>query len=171
MVPHFEPRDIRSPDDRYKDIFFFVAYQNEIKATYNVFRIVKILFLSARALSRKTISVKAVTGAYELSGATIGRNSEIQISKGDVLTFELADISGHPFWIKTMAGTGQNNAVTTGISGAGQGKTSGVVIWDTAQIDKGTYYYQCEFHRNMFGRIIVDDTRGKLIVKLYLRIH
>ena len=70
-----------------------------------------------------------------------------------------------------MAGTGQNNAVTTGISSADQGKTSGEVTWDTDQINKGTYYYQCEFHRNMFGRIIVDDTRGMLIVKLYLRIH
>ena len=144
-----------------------MAYQNEIKATYDVYIVVKILFLSAKALSRKTISVKAVTGAYELSGATIGRNSEIQISKGDVLTFELADISGHPFWIKTMAGTGQNNAVTTGISGVGQGKTSGVVIWDTAQIDKGTYYYQCEYHVGMVGRIIVDEIRSKLILKPY----
>ena len=151
--------------------FCFVAYQNEIKATYDVYIVVKILFLSARALSRKTISVKAVTGAYELSGATIGRNSEIQISKGDVLTFELADISGHPFWIKTMAGTGQNNAVTTGISGVGQGKTSGVVIWDTAQIDKGTYYYQCEYHAGMVGRIIVDEIRSKLILNPFFIIH
>ena len=122
-------------------------------------------------MTRKTISVKAVPGAYELSGATIGRNSEIQISKGDVLTFELADITGHPFWIKTMAGTGQNNAVTTGISGAGQGKTSGVVIWDTAQIDKGTYYYQCEYHAGMVGRIIVDEIRSKLISKLHFKFH
>ena len=122
--------------------------------------------LSAKVLSRKTISVKAVAGAYELSGAAIGRNGKIEISKGDVLEFELADIRGHPFWIKTMAGTGQNNAVTTGISGAGQGKTSGVLIWDTAQIDKGTYFYQCEYHAGMVGRIIVDEIRSKLILKL-----
>ena len=127
--------------------------------------------LSAKVLSRKAISVKAVPDAYELSGAAIGRNAKIEISKGDVLEFELADIAGHPFWIKTMAGTGKSNAVTTGISSADQGKTSGEVTWDTDQINKGTYYYQCEFHRNMFGRIIVDDTRGKLIVKLYFRIH
>ena len=122
---------------------------------------------SAKALARHTISVKVVGGAYELSGAAVVGNSEIQISKGDVLTFELADISGHPFWIKTMAGTGQNNAVTTGISGAGQGKTSGVVIWDTAQIDKGTYYYQCEYHAGMVGRIIVDEIQSKLSLKPY----
>ena len=127
--------------------------------------------LSAKVLSRKTISVKAVPGAYELSGAAIGRNAKIEISKGDVLEFELADIRGHPFWIKTMAGVGKNNAVTTGISGAGQGKESGIVTWDTSQIGKGTYYYQCEYHDRMFGRIIVDDTPSKLFVKLYFRIH
>ena len=129
--------------------------------------------LSAKVLSRKTISVKAVPGAYEyeLSGAAIGRNAKIEISKGDVLEFDLADIRGHPFWIKTMAGVGKKNAVTTGISGADQGKESGIVTWDTSQIGKGTYYYQCEYHAGMFGRIIVDDTPSKLFVKLYFRIH
>ena len=47
------------------------------------------------------IYVKAVPGAYELSGAIIGTNGDIEISKGDVLTFEL-NAEGHPFWIKTM---------------------------------------------------------------------
>ena len=126
---------------------------------------------SAKTLARHTISVKVVGGAYELSGAAVVGNSEIQISKGDVLTFQLGDLTKHPFWIKTMAGKGKDNAVTTGISSADQGKTSGEVTWDTDQINKGTYYYQCEYHPNMLGRIIVDDTRGKLIVKLYLRIH
>ena len=127
--------------------------------------------LSAKVLSRKAISVKAVPDAYELSGAAIGRNAKIEISKGDVLDFELADIRGHPFWIKTMAGTGKSNAVTTGISGADQGKESGIVTWDTSQIGKGTYYYQCEYHAGMVGRIIVDEIRSKLILKPYCRMY
>ena len=111
--------------------------------------------LSSKVLSHKKISVKEDFGAYELSGAATGRNVAIQITKGDVLAFELADIMGHPFWIKTMAGSGTNNAVTTGISGAGQGKDSGQVIWDTAHINVGTYYYQCSIHARMSGKIIV----------------
>ena len=110
---------------------------------------------SAKTLARHTISVKVVGGAYELSGAAVVGNSEIQISKGDVLTFQLGDLTGHPFWIKTMAGIGTNNAVTTGISSADQGKESGEVIWDTAHVDVGTYYYQCDLHAGMSGRIIV----------------
>ena len=93
---------------------------------------------------------------YELSGLVAGINPDIKVSKGDVLIFEL-DAEGHPFWIKTVMGTGRGNAVTSGISGEGQGKTSGVLIWNTTTLEDGIYYYQCEFHANMFGKIIVGE--------------
>ena len=93
---------------------------------------------------------------YELSGVVAGINPNIKVSKGDVLIFDL-DAEGHPFWIKTVMGTGQGNAVTSGISGVGNGKTSGVLIWNTTTFEDGIYYYQCEFHANMFGKIIVGE--------------
>ena len=105
------------------------------------------------------IYVEATRGAYELSGAVIGTNHHIEISKGYVLKFELK-VEGHPFWIKTKEGTGQGNAVSSGISGVGQGETSGVLIWDTTQIGEGTYYYQCEYHAAMVGKIIVGSNTG-----------
>ena len=108
------------------------------------------------------IYVKAVPGAYELSGAIIGTNGDIEVSKGDVLTFEL-NAEGHPFWIKTKEGTGQDNAVSSGISGVGQGETSGVLIWDTTRIEEGTYYYQCEYHAAMVGKIIVGAIKGTAV--------
>ena len=108
------------------------------------------------------IYVEAARGAYELSGAVIGTNHHIEISKGDVLKFELKT-EGHPFWIKTKEGTGQGNAVSSGISGVGQGETSGVLIWDTAQIEEGTYYYQCEYHAAMVGKIIVGSNTGTAV--------
>ena len=111
-------------------------------------------------ISDEIIYVKApVSGIYELSGAVTGINADITISKGDALKFEL-DVGGHPFWIKTYPGAGQDNAVSSGISGVGQGKTSGVLIWDTSEIMEGTYYYQCEFNAAMFGRIIVAAKKG-----------
>ena len=109
------------------------------------------------------IYVEAVPGVYKLSGAVNGSNVDIPISKGDVLTFELS-AKGHPFWIKTKDGAGQDNAVSSGISGVGQGAISGVFIWDTAQIDEGTYYYQCEYHAAMFGKIIVGPMEGTELV-------
>ena len=89
--------------------------------------------------------------------------------KGEVLEVEL-NAKGHPFWIKTKKGTGQDNAVSSGISGVGQGKTSGVLIWDTNQIEDGavypgstTYYYQCEYHAAMVGKITVRATKGTTV--------
>ena len=106
------------------------------------------------------IYVKApVSGFYELSGAVSGTNAKIKISKGEVLKFDL-DVGGHRFWIKTVQGAGTDNAVSLGISGVGQGKTTGVLIWDTTEIMEGTYYYQCEYHSPMFGRIIVAAEAG-----------
>ena len=115
----------------------------------------------------KLIHVKVVPGGYELSGAVTGTNADIKISKGVVLKFEL-DARGHPFWIKTEEGIGKDNDVSSGISGVGQGKTSGVLIWDTTEIMVGTYYYQCEFHASMFGRIIVAEKTGKTLFGIYV---
>ena len=113
------------------------------------------------------IHVKVVPGAYELSGAVTGTNADIKISKGVLLKFEL-DAQGHPFWIKTEEGIGKDNDVSSGISGVGQGKTSGVLIWDTTEIMEGTYYYQCEYHARMFGKINVMGKTGTVLFKIQL---
>ena len=105
------------------------------------------------------VSVKLAPQAYELSGAVSGANADINVTKGDVVKIEL-DASGHPFWIKTEKGTGPDNGVSIGISGVGQGKTSGLLIWDTTYVMPGTYYYQCEYAPSMVGRIIVAAKRG-----------
>ena len=99
------------------------------------------------------------TSVYELSGAVSGKNAYIEIYKGDVVKFEL-DIVGHPFWIKTEKGIGSDNAVSSGISGVGQGNTSGVLIWDTAHTNKSTYYYECQWHPGMGGLIRVVPSKG-----------
>ena len=111
--------------------------------------------------------MKVVPGAYELSGAVTGTNADIKISKGVVLRFEL-DVKGHPFWIKEVKGTRKDNEVSSGIFGVGQGKTSGALIWDTTEIMEGTYYYQCEYHAPMFGRIIVAAKTGNTLFGIYV---
>ena len=118
------------------------------------------------------INVKAVPNSpkspnvYELSGAVSGKNAYIEIYKGDVAKFEL-DIVGHPFWIKTEKGIGTDNAVLSGISGVGQGNTSGVLIWDTAHTNKSTYYYECQLHSGMGGLIrVVPAMAGRKIFNI-----
>ena len=67
--------------------------------------------------------------------------------------------SWHQFCIKTSKETGTDNDVSTGISGVGNGKTSGLLIWNTTDIDVGDYYYeQCDNIHDMGGRIRVGPT-------------
>ena len=111
------------------------------------------------------VSTKPAPLAYKLSGAVTGQNADIEITKGEVLKFQL-DTSGHPFWIKTVKGEGRDNGVSSGISGVGQGNTSGVLIWDTQDIMEGTYYYQCEYAPPMVGRIIVAPKKGTTLFRM-----
>ena len=120
--------------------------------------------------AEKKISVVTKNGGYVLSGAVTGPQVDVDIYKGDVLKFSLDVGRSHPFWIKTKKGTGKQNAVSTGISGVGQGKWSGELIWDTTGIKEGTYYYQCEYHARMFGKINVLGKTGTTLFKIQLLI-
>ena len=130
----------------------------------------KTLTYALRFSAEKKISVVAKNGKYVLSGAVTGPQVDVDIYKGDVLKFSLDVGRSHPFWIKTKKGTGTNNAVSTGISGVGQGKWSGELIWDTTGIEEGTYYYQCEYHSRMFGKINVSKKPGMTTFKIQLLI-
>ena len=67
------------------------------------------LILCIQGLPDLVIFVEADPGAYQLSGAVVGTNADIEISQGDVLAFKL-NAKGHPFWIKTKQGTGKKIA-------------------------------------------------------------
>ena len=123
-----------------------------------------------RFSAEKKISVVSVPGGYSLSGAVTGINVDVDVNRGDVLKFSLDVGRSHPFWIKTKKGTGKQNAVSTGISGVGQGKWSGELIWDTTAYKEGTYYYQCEYHANMVGKINVSEKTGMTLFKIQLMI-
>ena len=123
-----------------------------------------------RFSGEKKISVVTKNGKYVLSGDVTGPQVDVDIYKGDVLKFSLDVGRSHPFWIKTKKGTGKQNAVSKGILGVGQGKWSGELIWDTTRINEGTYYYQCEYHASMFGKINVLGKTGTTLFKIHLLI-
>ena len=126
-----------------------------------------------RFSAEKKISVVSVPGGYSLSGAVSGINVDVDVYRGDVLKFSLDVGRSHPFWIKTKKGTGKHNAVTKGISGVGQGKSKGELIWDTTEVEEGTYYYQCENHAKMFGEINVMEKTGTTLfkIRLFILLH
>ena len=111
---------------------------------------------SATSSQTWTLDVTAQNSSdYQLSGndrngTVTGNDPTITIALGDTLTFNV-NAGGHPFYLKTQAGTGTANQV----SGAtNQGTENGIVTWTPTAT--GTYYYICSLHGAMSGTIIVQ---------------
>ena len=93
----------------------------------------------------------SVSGTYQFSGDATGSQPDFTVYPGDILTFNLHEtVSGHPFYIKTVQGSGTGNQASGVVN---NGSESGVVRWypTTAR----TFYYQCGAHGNMYGTITV----------------
>jgi len=86
----------------------------------------------------------------DVNGSVTGNNSTITIKAYDTITFNV-NASGHPFYIKTVQGTGSSNQAT-GVTN--NGADVGTVTFKPTIA--GTYYYNCELHGSMTGTITVD---------------
>ena len=84
------------------------------------------------------------------NGAVTGNDPSININVGDEVNF-IVNATSHPFYIKTVQGTGTDNQVPNVTN---NGATSGVVNWTPTTA--GTYYYQCSVHDGMYGTITVQ---------------
>ena len=84
------------------------------------------------------------------NGSINGNDPAVTLNVGDTINFDV-DAPGHPFYLKTLAGTGTGNTIN---NASNNGTTNQIVSWtpDTT----GTYYYQCSLHGGMVGRIIVQ---------------
>ena len=87
----------------------------------------------------------------DVNGSVTGNNATITIKAYDTITFNV-NASGHPFYIKTVAGTGSSNQAA-GVTNNGS-QVGTVTFRPTAA---GTYYYNCEYHGSMQGSITVDS--------------
>lgn len=103
-----------------------------------------------------TITVTNVTSiAYSMSGtdrngAVSGNNPTLAFSNGDIVDFVL-NASGHPFWIKTVSGTGTANGAP-GVN-MNNGTDINIIRWTISAT--GTFYYNCQFHILMANSITV----------------
>jgi surface protein len=104
-----------------------------------------------------SIDVTATSSAdYTLSGTdrneqVSGNDPTVTIKIGDTVNFAV-NASGHPFYLKTVQGTGTANTIS-GVTN--NGTTSGTVSWTPTQA--GTYYYICSLHGGMVGIITVQQ--------------
>jgi len=93
------------------------------------------------------------------TGTASGDDINISCEVGDVLKFNVNAI-GHPFYIQKVAPPyNSSQLVTSGILGS-NGTDNGTIIWDTQEIDPGTYYYVCGNHESMSGTITVSSYTG-----------
>ena len=94
--------------------------------------------------------VYALSGT-DKAGSISGNNPTITMNAYDTITFNV-NASGHPFYVKTLAGTGSSNQAA-GVTNNGA-QVGTVTFKPTAS---GTYYYNCEFHGSMQGTINVGS--------------
>ena len=84
------------------------------------------------------------------NGSVSGSDPNLTFNLEDSINFSV-DASGHPFYLKTVAGTGTGNL----ISGITNNGTENATITWTAD-NRGTYYYQCSLHGGMVGTITIQ---------------
>ena len=92
---------------------------------------------------------------YTLSGTDrngnlSGSDPNLTFSVGDTISF-IVNASGHPFYLKTVAGIGTGNTIS-GVTN--NGTESGTITWTPSAT--GTYYYQCSLHGGMVGTITIQ---------------
>ena len=104
-----------------------------------------------------TIAVTASSNTnYTLSGKdrngdVSGNDPSLTFKVGDEVTFSV-NATGHPFYLKTVVGTGTDNQIS-GVTN--NGATSGSVVWTPTAA--GTYYYICSLHSGMVGTITIQN--------------
>ena len=113
----------------------------------------------------------------DVNGVYAGNNRNMVLWLGDTLEIwygynstwtSVGAQTGHPLWIKTVAGTGTGNAVSNPAAtnnGTTGGSTSTLITWTPTVA--GTYYGQCEAHAAMVFEIkvltpsnVVNDASG-----------
>jgi len=92
---------------------------------------------------------------YTLSGTDrngniSGSDPNLTFSVGDTISF-VVNASGHPFYLKTVAGTGTGNTIS-GVTN--NGTESATISWTPTAT--GTFYYQCSLHGGMVGTITIQ---------------
>jgi plastocyanin len=88
---------------------------------------------------------------------TTVNNPDLYLKRGDVYKFSL-NASGHPFYIKSVAGTGTGNQYNIGVTG--NGAQTGEIIFKVAMSAPDTLYYQCSAHSGMVGTINIIGAGG-----------
>ncbi len=104
----------------------------------------------AEAASTFTVINSGFT-AYVIDGSD---NPTLNLVRGSNYTFNV-QTTGHPFWIKSVRGTGTGNAYNDGVTG--NGTPSGILTFLVPLNASTQLFYNCQFHASMTGDIRISD--------------
>lgn len=107
--------------------------------------------MSSAAATNTFAVVNSGTTAYVINGTS---NPNLALVRGFVYTFQIT-ASGHPFWIKTIQGTGTGNAYANGVSG--NGADTGPVTFAVPTNAPSLLFYNCQFHSSMTGQLNIEN--------------
>jgi hypothetical protein len=85
-------------------------------------------------------------------GTDSDSNPTLYLHRGKTYEFAV-DATGHPFYIKTVSGTGTGNAYSDGVTN--NGTASGTIKFVVPQDAPSKLYYNCSAHGAMAGEIII----------------
>jgi hypothetical protein len=85
--------------------------------------------------------------AYMIDGAS---NPDLTFCRNTAYVFAV-NATGHPFYIKTVKGTGTSNAYSSGVTG--NGADMGDVTFAVPSDAPSTLFYDCSLHAAMAGTI------------------
>lgn len=92
--------------------------------------------------------------SYDFTGVGLSSsaNATMYLQRGVTYEFHV-NASGHPFYIKTVSGTGTGNQYTDGVTN--NGADVGIVIFTVPMDAPSILYYNCSVHSSMAGTIYV----------------
>jgi len=101
--------------------------------------------------------VNSSSSAYVFtgSGTSSDSNPTLYLTRGQTYEF-VVNASGHPFYIKTVSGTGTGNAYSDGVTN--NGAETGTVTLAVQMDAPDTLYYNCSVHSAMAGTIYILDS-------------
>jgi hypothetical protein len=105
----------------------------------------------AGAATNRFAVVNSGFSAYVING--VG-NPNLKLVRGITYFFDIA-APGHPFWIKTVQGSGTANGYTNGVTG--NATQTGTVTFAVPTNAPSLLFYNCEIHSPMTGQLNIED--------------
>ena len=133
-----------------------------IKDSADVTNIIDSAYISNVIQSKKFDVANSGSGYYAFTGygfPSSVNNPDLYLVRGQTYEFVI-NASGHPFYIKTVSGTGTGNQYSTGVSNNGQ--QTGTVTFTVPMDAPNKLFYNCSNHSAMNGVIYIHNNSAYL---------